>query len=254
MSFIDQYLLKNNLPIIHKLNITTVTVSSPDKGLKLAQDFLYFSVDSKTVLFLSGGKTPKELYFSLAEGKAFKPGLVALVDERYGKKLHEDSNELLIKNSNLLKSLEYQNVPFCSILQEKKLNRQETAEKYDEMVRFLLHNFTQSLAVLGVGMDGHTAGIAGNRNDFKNPLFEPSQKNLYVGEFNDEKGMFKERITMTFLALSMIDVLLVLVFGEDKKKVLELMFKDGSEEEIPARFFKRPEIAAKTLFITDQKV
>jgi hypothetical protein len=32
------------------------------------------------------------------------------------------------------------------------------------------------------------------------------------------------------------------------------MFTEGREEEIPARFFKRPEIAKKTLLITDQRI
>jgi hypothetical protein len=32
------------------------------------------------------------------------------------------------------------------------------------------------------------------------------------------------------------------------------MFVNGSEEEIPARYFKRPEIAIKTLLITDQQI
>ena len=66
--------------------------------------------------------------------------------------------------------------------------------------------------------------------------------------------MFKERITMTFLGLSMLDVFIVLVFGEDKKDALEKVFTEGPEEEVPGRFFKRPEIAKRTLLITDQKV
>jgi 6-phosphogluconolactonase/glucosamine-6-phosphate isomerase/deaminase len=42
------------------------------------------------------------------------------------------------------------------------------------------------------------------------------------------------------------------VFGEDKQRALDGLFEEGAEEEIPARFFKRHEIAEKTLFITDQ--
>ena len=37
------------------------------------------------------------------------------------------------------------------------------------------------------------------------------------------------------------------VFGEDKKDALQKVFQEGSEEEIPGRFFKRPEIAKRTL-------
>jgi len=66
--------------------------------------------------------------------------------------------------------------------------------------------------------------------------------------------MFKERITMTFLGLSMLDILIVLVFGNEKQNALKLLFSEGSEEEIPSRFYQRPDIAKKTLLITDQQL
>jgi 6-phosphogluconolactonase/glucosamine-6-phosphate isomerase/deaminase len=50
----------------------------------------------------------------------------------------------------------------------------------------------------------------------------------------------------------MQDLLIVLVFGEDKKAALESLFASGSEEEIPARFYKRREVAEKVLIVTDQ--
>jgi len=121
-------------------------------------------------------------------------------------------------------------------------------------VRYLVNYFQKSVAILGVGLDGHTGGIAGNRIDFIDPLFDNARKSLLVSEFNDGKGFFKERITMTFSALSMVDILLVLVFGKDKKKALKLMFSEGKIEEVPSRFFLQTDIAVKTLFFTDQKV
>jgi len=52
----------------------------------------------------------------------------------------------------------------------------------------------------------------------------------------------------------MLDQLLILAFGDSKQAMFELLFSAGKEEDIPARFFKRPEIAAKTVLITDQAV
>jgi 6-phosphogluconolactonase/glucosamine-6-phosphate isomerase/deaminase len=175
-----------------------------------------------------------------------------VVDERFGEKLHERSNEMMMKESGLLRYLELQNIPFYPILQSK--GREETADLYDEKVRELHAIFQRSVALLGIGSDGHTAGIAGNRKDFKNPLFDKERQHLLVSEFHDEAGMFQERVTMTFLGLSMTDLLVVLVFGDDKKEALNWMFADGSEEEIPARFYKRPDIAQKTIIITDQAI
>lgn len=288
-------------PLLQKLQILTQTreeiticpVTNAATGITCAKQILDTVLDRKTVLFLSGGRTPKDMYEALAHEGKLVAGAVGLIDERYGKKLHTNSNEKMIQDTGLLSHIEKQNIRFYPILnshpeflpadqqsrsgfsqilhpirpaqglsdnrkqvQHDKM-RKQTAMHYDETVRSLLTNFPTSIGILGIGLDGHTAGIAGNRIQhpvLDNPLFHLERKNLFVSEFDDPEGMFKQRITMTFLGLSMLDVLLVLVFGDDKKEALQQVFTDGSEEEIPARFFKRPEIAQKTLLITDQSV
>ncbi len=232
-----------------------IRVENSQKGIEAAKDRLYKIVDRKTVLFLSGGSTPKTLYEILSKEGKIKPGAVVMVDERYGEPFHHQSNEKMIKETRLVQYLKNQNIAFYPILQKEKLQEQ-TSKDYDENVRYLLTFFPKSAAILGIGEDGHTAGIAPNRKDFTNPIFQ--QKNLFVSEFSDSKNMeeggFGKRITITFDALSKIDFLIILAFSESKKKALGLMFKDGSIEEVPARFFTRPEISSKTLLITDQKV
>ncbi len=176
-----------------------------------------------------------------------------MVDERFGKKFHGNSNEKMLRESGLLRYLEILDIPFYPILQNEQ-SRAKTAEIYDEKIRHLNATFHESVAILGIGVDGHTSSVAPNRSGFTNPMFDPAQSHLFVSEFNDPKSFYGARVGMTFLGLSMLDLLVVLVFGDDKKDALEAMFSDGSEEELPARFFKRQEIATKTLFITDQNV
>ena len=53
---------------------------------------------------------------------------------------------------------------------------------------------------------------------------------------------------------SNVGVAVQINFGEDKENALKDMFQDGSEEDVPARFFRRPEVARRALLITDQKV
>lgn len=224
------------------------------EGFKIARDILYSIVDKTTVLYLSGGRTPKDLYENLANDKKILPGAAALIDERYGIKFHNQSNEKMMQEAGLLPYFAQQGVPFYPILQENHLDLNETADNYDMTIRYLFAGFPKSVATLGIGMDGHTAGIAGERANFHNPMFDMDQKNMLVSSFADMQGMFKERVSMTFLGLSMIDVYIVLVFGEDKKEAIAKVFSDGSEEEIPGRFLKRPEIAKRTLLITDQKI
>ena len=180
------------------------------------------------------------------------PGAVGLIDERYGPPLHSNSNQLMVRDTGFLRYLEIRDIPFYSVLVDKE--REETADAYDEKVRELNAVFPKSVGLLGIGPDGHTSSIIPNRPDFHNPWFEADRKHLLVSEFNDPKSHYKERVGMTFLGLSMLDLLIIPVFGFTKQNALEQMFGDGSEKEIPARFFKRPDIAKKTLLITDQSV
>jgi hypothetical protein len=45
-----------------------------------------------------------------------------------------------------------------------------------------------------------------------------------------------------------------LVLGVEKRDALKSMFDPGLIEDIPARFYLKPEIAAKTILVTDQVV
>ena len=249
-----QKVLKEQHVLSHQNEgVTLVTVHDTNSGYALAKEILYALVDKKTALYLSGGSTPKALYEQLAKEGKLVPGAVGMVDERYGRKFHDKSNEKMITETDFIRYLKVAGVPFYPIIVGNQ-DREVASLRYDEQMRSWHAIFSQSIAILGLGVDGHTSTIAPNRNDFHNPFFDPEQQNLLVSDFDDATGSYGERVGMTFLGLSMQDVLLVLVFGKDKLHALQEVFTDGSEEDVPGRFFKRPEIAKKTLFITDQSL
>src|SRR3989344_8244149 len=103
-----------------------IIVPSDLQGVEIAKDKIYASVDEKTVLFLSGGSTPKLLYQTLAKEKKLKVGVVAMVDERYftSEELKTKSgklnstNEKMMQDSGLLNSLTLQHIPFYSIVRQ----------------------------------------------------------------------------------------------------------------------------------------
>lgn len=257
-----QLLHEKQFIISQKDGINIAKVSTIYDGFRMAREIIYEVVDKTTVLYLSGGRTPKDLYQNLANDRKIMPGAVALIDERYGVKGHNTSNEKMIKESGLLAYFRESNIPFYPILQEQQVSLKETSDNYDMTLRYLFAGFKKRVGILGIGLDGHTAGIAGNREnlaelsvqDFHNRMFDDDQKNMLASSYSDLQGVFKERVSMTFLGLSMIDIFIALVFGEDKKDALAKVFSEGSEEDIPGRFFRRPEIARRTLLITDQKV
>ncbi|MDO8620687.1 MAG: 6-phosphogluconolactonase [Candidatus Levybacteria bacterium] len=258
-SFVRFFLKAEKAKFTDREGLTLVTVESQTKGLGIAKQILYLLTEKNpnTVLFLSGGKTPEDLYRQITEEARLKVEAVAMVDERFGPRLHNNSNERMIGETGFWSYLEKKKISFYSILRlHPKGVASDFVRDYDRKVKYLLGHFSKKIAVLGIGKDGHTAGIAPNRKDFINPLFS---KSLLVGSFKDHRSMdeggFGTRITLTFEALRKMDILLVLAFGEEKKEALRKMFNRGSLEEIPARFYtSEPQIVQRTILITDQKV
>lgn len=233
--------------------ITIAVVPDAGAGEHFARNILQEIVDRKTIVYLSGGKTPQSLYEQLTQEEQLIPGAVGLVDERYGEKFHERSNERMMYETGFIRYLSFRDVPFYPIL-GKHTSREEAARQYDEQVRTNTARFPKSMALLGIGADGHTAGIPAMTTNVTLDSPNAMEKYDLVTSYHDMTGPYGERVTMTYTALALMDLLLVLVFGDEKKNALDRMLEPGNEAEIPARFYIRPEIAEKTLIITDQMI
>lgn len=212
------------------------------EALDKTHEILQRATTSNTVLYLSGGNTPKPLYKHISQENGILPGAVGMIDERFGAKWHANSNELMMKESGILHYLEKNGIPFHPILTD--MLREEVAEAYDQTLRTLHAQYSRHIALLGIGADGHIASIPAGDSVYDKDGY------ALVTSYDGEK--MGERITQTFLALSMMDDIVVLVLGDEKKKALELMKTEGSESEIPARFLMRDTISEKVTIITDQ--
>jgi len=253
MTKIDQVVSEQNIPITNVHGIRTARVAGLGEGLRLAKEILYKIVDRQTVLYLSGGRTPMDLYRILAEEGEIRPGAAGLIDERFGKKLHESSNELMIKQTGLTRYFSLCDTAFHPIIKDD-LSLFETAETYDREIRSLLATYQKSVGILGIGLDGHTAGLPANPDVWKEYQLAEKSKIQMAVSYDDHGGFYKKRVTMSTLGLSMLDTNIVLVFGKDKKSALKSVFSDGTEESVTGRFFKRPDISVKTFLITDQEM
>jgi 6-phosphogluconolactonase/glucosamine-6-phosphate isomerase/deaminase len=253
-----------------KSGIIIFESASVIKANEVTTEILQKYSDFKTALFLSGGSTPKKLYEHLAKEKTVKAGSVAQIDERFGKRGHRHSNEVMIENSGLIKYFESQNIRFYPMLEHvitRYNDMEELAKDYDEALRFILKYFPKSVGILGIGADGHTAGVpAGNSKSQKS---NPKPSEIVRKMIEDKSSLvsyyelegYGPRITLNFQGLSMLDLIIVLVLGKEKRDALKRMFKDptnpsggAAEVEYPARFYLKPEIAKKTILITDQVV
>jgi len=104
-----------------------------------------------------------------------------------------------------------------------------------------LSNNCPKIAFLGIGKDGHTAGI------FKD---KKTNNNCYV--LKNKMDSFY-RITISMKILINIPYLIFFVLGSDKKKIIENILSDiDSEEFIPARFLLKNGFGKK-IILCDKK-
>lgn len=222
-----------------KEGIKIIKVGSQAEGDDFVKELLYKNSDPRTVIFLSGGKTPKTMYDQILLENKLKAGAFAMTDDRYGNPNHERSNALIMKYFS----------PFYPILTGESLEK--TALDYDETVRYLLNYFPKSIFLAGIGNDGHTVGIPAIPHIVEKILEDRSS--LVLG-YDGKDGFYNERVTMTFAALAKMDQIIIMAFGKEKEDSLKKMFKVGPISEIPSRFYKEVEIAPKVILVTDQKV
>lgn len=223
-------MIKTGIKIIHCKN----QHDASEKALELLLDY----IDEKTLLFLSGGSSPKQLYQLIAQHKKLKPGAVALIDERYGLPMHSQSNEKMIMETGMVNYLENEKIPFYGILKEGRMD--DATGQYEVAVKDLFKSFPKKIAIMGIGTDGHTAGI-------KPDLVY--DHNRLVVSYDDENGYFGKRITLTFEALSEIEEFIILVFGEEKRKVLAEILRSADQTRIPAVFYTK--FPGKVTVLTD---
>ena len=132
---------------IEKRDGISIVISEGEKpGSDVAKKLLYEITGPDTILFLSGGKTPSNLYSELGKEQILKIGAAAMVDERYGKPMHANSNELMVERSGLPDYFKRAKIPFYRIL-ERTENIENTALLYDDKVKYLLSSFSNSVAI-----------------------------------------------------------------------------------------------------------
>ncbi len=196
-----------------------------NKALDLLKDY----VDQNSLLLLSGGSSPTLLYKFIAKHRNISLGAVALIDERYGSLMHNNSNEKMISDTGLKDYINKEETPFFRVLNGQGM--EATVSEYEQTIKKLFQKFPKKLAIAGIGADGHTAGIK--------PGLEYDHNRLVVG-YNDKDGGFGKRITLSFEALSKINKFIILIFGNSKKKALD---------KLPSSFYNT--ISAEVIVLTD---
>ncbi|MFA6404744.1 MAG: 6-phosphogluconolactonase, partial [Candidatus Paceibacterota bacterium] len=133
---------------------------------------------------------------------------VTLTDERFGDIDHADSNWKQLKDAGF----DFSNINSMTVLQG--LSFEETISDYSKNVMQAMDIADLIIAQLGIGNDGHIAGILSD-----SPAISTSLTEFACGY---DTAFFK-RITLTFNALKKCDSLYAFAFGKPKKGIIDII-------------------------------
>ena len=199
------------------------------------QDILSESLSkhNSATLLVSGGNTPAPLYEALSKSDlAWKKIKVALVDERWVDNQHQASNEALIKRTLLINNAK--SAVFTGMKTADKHAAKGQAEA-ESRYRSLPQPF--SVAIVGMGNDGHTASLFPHAEGLKTALKADSEQLTVAINAKQSlvTGANTERLSMTLSGLLKCERLIILLTGEDKLEVFDQAMKPGPVEEMPIR-------------------
>lgn len=188
----------------------------------------YLGHGKKVLWLLSGGSNIiLEVEVLNILKKAFGDNLkenlaVTLIDERYGKVGHDDSNWIqLLQNGFDISAVRA--LPVLCGLEPK-----ETVIEFGKNYRDLEAWADIIIGQFGIGSDGHTAGVLPNTVG----VTAPGTACFYDG------GQY-QRITLTLKTIRNIDEAYTFAYGESKKEIVEkLKNEELSLEEMPAQILK----------------
>ena len=179
------------------------------------------TVDAGGHIGLSGGSGPRPTYERIA---ILRPDWARVelwwIDERCVPPADRRSNYRIIRES-LLDGLA--RPPAVVHRVRGELQPEEAADEYDAA----LDGVTLSLAMMGIGPDGHTASLFPNA-----PTLEETERRAIAAEAGMEP--FVPRVTMTRPMLGTAETMIYLVTGEGKAEAVKRAFGGSPSPDTPA--------------------
>lgn len=182
-------------------------------------------------LLVSGGTTPGPLYEALSKTDLnWKKIKVALVDERWVDTNNSASNEALIRRTlltNNAKVAEFIGMKTSASTAAKA--QSEVEQRYAALPQPF------SLAIVGMGPDGHTASWFPKAQGLKEAL-QPDNPKLITAinaQPSEVTGTNTERMSLTLSALMKCERVIVLFTGEDRLEVFNVAQRTGYNEDLP---------------------
>lgn len=173
----------------------------------------YLQVQSRAVLAVSGGRSPVAFFEALAQVKLdWLNVTVTLVDERLVPPQHPDSNAALVRRHLLQHAAAAAH--FLPLVNEQTDVSDPAAALAETEAGFPMPD----IAVLGMGMDGHTASLFPQAPQLAAAVSLDCRTKLV---HTSPVTAAHERIGMSLNTLAAVPQLFLLIQGADKRAVLE---------------------------------
>jgi 6-phosphogluconolactonase len=187
----------------------------------------HLSKGEKVLWLIAGGsaiKVAAHINKNLAD-KNVDNLLITLTDERFVPAGDPDSNwqQLLEADFNA------GGAKVFPILDNS--GQEETADKYDKLLKRLILQADYKIALFGMGPDGHIAALFPGYPQLH-------EKEYFAVSFNNSPKPPSGRLTMTFEAIKNLDEAVIFATGEEKRIALEKLMQQNSVDELPAQFLK----------------
>jgi len=183
-------------------------------------------------LVVSGGTTPEPFFSRLSCKRSnWERITVTLADERWVETNEPASNE------HLVRSVLLRNEAACARFIGLKNNAPAAAageKQCSKALRAAPRPF--DLVILGMGEDGHTASLFPGAARLREAVDMLSGRDCMA---ISPPGAPFERMTLTLPTLLDSRMIILLITGEGKKRVLEKAMTEGREEDMPVRFILR---------------
>lgn len=201
--------------------------------------------DKRVLWLVSGGsniaveKQVMDLLRDHAAGSLDKLAIIP-VDERYGAPGHEDSNVRQLRAAGFdaggatLVDVLVHGTPF-----------EQTVSFYTDVMAAALSNAGLVVAQLGMGPDGHIAGIKP-----RSPAAEADESTVAGYKWDDY-----ERLTLMPAALRQADKAFLLAYGTDKKPMLQKLYEQSADfKDLPAMLlYELPDVTVYSDYVAGSR-
>jgi 6-phosphogluconolactonase len=200
----------------------------------VASLLLQTSLDlKKKMILLPGGSSPKSLFEKLVESNIIWKNISLMAtDDRVVPLTSPYSNTGKIQNKFVSKIEDEYKPSLIKLFSEKNNDIHDDLYKIETLLKLN----TPDYAFLGMGADGHIAGI-----------FNKNLSNHYCYDFKNKLEAYR-RITISMNVFIKTKNIILYILGKDKKKMLtQILLKKNHNNFIPAKFLLENNLGEKVI-------